>query len=108
METNVSKTIYRDFNSNGNSRVIFYEIKNGQVSLCQHDMGPACELFYGDYEYERIISGIELEKLMTLLCVGNIDEFMSKMKNRFGFSYGLDLFSTFLEENDIKYQYYYC
>ena len=108
MKTNVSKTIYQDAYPNGNSRAIFLEIENGEVSMCQYDMGPACDSFYGDDEYERIISGIELKKMMTLLCVGNRYEFVQKMQNSFGFSDGLDQFSSFLEKNNIEYQYHSC
>jgi len=84
-----------------------YFNEKGQLIFDGYDIGKTVEDAWGDsdYEYGYTIEAVEVEKLYSLLGIGNSNRhsLLSELKKRFEGNRAYSELGDFMEENNIDY-----
>lgn len=102
MKRNDKLLLYSD-NNPGSKREIMFSIDKGLIRMEKADFGSLVEEFYGDYDYEWIISDLPAKVLRKAMKVRTNTALIEKMKTEYNTSDAWERFSAFCYDNKLKY-----
>ncbi len=98
-------TLYHDDNPQA-AREIRFSIEGDTCTFELQDIGPLPEMFYGDDEYEQVISNLPLDELMNAMGVRTVGDLTEKLQLEYSSADAFDRFSSFCFERKLHYDYY--
>lgn len=103
-ESNDSIEIYKDNNPSG-ARTIWIRLADDELYMEEQDYSPQLEDIFGRDTFERFISKISIDEIKRVLEVYRIEQLIDVLKQMFGKNSGVNDFRTFLDSNDIHYEF---
>lgn len=73
-----------------------------------YDIGQLAEKYWGDsdYEYSMKLRPPSVEKLKAVFELSGDDALLAEIQRRFGGALAFSTFKSFLDQNDVEYEYF--